>query len=60
MTSFKEKRHHAILELLYNRKHKRGHSTVENNGILKKTFKVLIQKPNLHVKFLINVFMCCY
>jgi hypothetical protein len=38
MTSFKEGQH-AILELLYNRKHKRGHSIVENNGILKKLSK---------------------
>jgi hypothetical protein len=60
MTSFKEERQHAILELLYNRIHKRGHSIVENNGILKKTFRVLMQKSNLHVKFLPNVFMCCY
>jgi site-specific DNA-adenine methylase len=60
MTSFKEERQHAILELFYNKKHKRGHSIVENNGILKKTFKVLMQKSSLHVKFLLNVFMCCY
>jgi hypothetical protein len=50
MTSLKKERQHAILELFYNRKHKRGHSIVENNGILKKTFKVLMQKSNLDVK----------
>jgi len=60
MTSFKEKQQHAILELLHNRKHKRGHSIVENNGILKKSFKMLMQKSNLHVNFLPNVFMRCY
>jgi hypothetical protein len=40
MTQFKEDVKHAILKMLYNKKHKRGQSVVENSfGILKKTFK---------------------
>jgi hypothetical protein len=39
MTYFKEERQHVILEFLYNRKHKGGHSMIENNGILKKLSK---------------------
>jgi alpha-galactosidase/6-phospho-beta-glucosidase family protein len=46
MTPFKEERHHAILEFLYNKKHKRGHFIVENNGILKKT-----QSVNAKIQF---------
>jgi len=30
MTPFKEEGHHIVLELLYNMKHKQGHSIVEN------------------------------
>lgn len=47
MTSFKEKKQHAILELLQNRKHKRGHFIVENNGILKKNS----QNVNAKIQF---------
>jgi hypothetical protein len=40
MTRFKEDVKHTILKMLYNKKHKRGQSVVENSfGILKKTFK---------------------
>lgn len=39
MTPYKEKGKFSILELLYNMKHKRGHSIVEKAfGILKQTF----------------------
>ncbi len=36
MTLFKKDGHHLILELLYNKKHKKGRFVVENVGILKK------------------------
>jgi hypothetical protein len=59
MTLFKKNGHRTILELLCNRKHKRGQSIVENYlGILKKTFKELMQKLKLNVIFLLNVFIC--
>ncbi len=59
MTPFKKEGQHSILEILYNRKHKRGRLVVENIfGILKKTFKEL-QKFELHVTFLHDVFTCC-
>jgi hypothetical protein len=59
MTLFKKNGHHTIFKLLYKRKHKKGHSIVENYfGILKKTFKELMQKLKLNVIFLLNVFIC--
>jgi hypothetical protein len=60
MTPFKEDGQHNILELLYNRKHKKGWYVVENAfGILKKTFKELMHKSDLSVTFLFNIFKCC-
>lgn len=60
MTPFKEEGHHTILELLYNKKHKRGHWVVENAfGILKKTFREFFTKTNLHVSFMLDAFIAC-
>jgi hypothetical protein len=59
MTPFKEEGQHSILEPLYNRKHKRRKSIVENSfGILNKTFKEM-QKFDLHVTSLFVVCTCC-
>jgi hypothetical protein len=63
MTPFKEEGHHIVLELLYNIRHKEGHSIVENTfGILKKPFREFLTKFGLHVSFLPNVslFVACY
>jgi len=29
-------------------------------GMLKKTFKILLPKSNLHIPFILNVVTCCY
>jgi len=60
ITPFKEQGPHMILELLYNKKHKCGRFVVENFfNILKKTFQKLLGKINLHVTFVLDVFICC-
>jgi hypothetical protein len=60
MTPFKEEGHHTILELLYNRKHKRGCWVLENDfGILKKTFREFLIKTKLHVYFMLYAFTAC-
>jgi hypothetical protein len=60
MTPFKEEGHHIVLELLYNMRHKQGHSIVENAfRILKKTFREFLTKFELHVSFLLDVFIIC-
>jgi hypothetical protein len=58
MTLHKEdEKHHSILELLYNCKHKWGKLVVENTfGILKQTFIELLKKTKLHVTIVLNVF----
>lgn len=58
MTLHKEnKKHHSILELLYNCKDKWGKLVVENTfGILKQAFIELLKKTKLHVTIVLNVF----
>jgi len=58
MTLFKKDGHHFILELLYNKKHKKGRFIVENVGILKKTFRKF-QMFEMHVTFILDMFTCC-
>ncbi len=60
MTPFKEEGHHTTLELLYNKKHKRGRWVLENFfGILKKIFKEFLIKTKLHVSFMLYAFIAC-
>jgi hypothetical protein len=52
---------HIILEVIFNIQLYKGRSVMENVfKILKKTFKELLLKNNLHVLFLPDVFSCCY
>jgi hypothetical protein len=61
MTPFKEEGHLFVLELLHNKKHKRGHLVMENVfNIPKKTFHELLAKFYFSVSFLLNVFTCCH
>jgi hypothetical protein len=51
---------HSVLQLLYNHKHKKGKSIVENAfDILKQTFKELLEKTKLHIIIVFNVFFAC-
>ncbi len=60
MTPFKEEGTHTILELFCNRKHKQGWLIMENAfGILNKKFRALLQKSNLQVSYIPNVFSYC-
>jgi hypothetical protein len=59
ITPYQKKGQHFVIELPYNRKHKKGRSIVENAfGNLKKTFQGLLPRFDLHVSFLPNVFTC--
>jgi hypothetical protein len=45
MTLHKERKRHTILKLLYNHKHKKGRSAIENAfRVLKQTFQKLLEK----------------
>ncbi len=47
---------HIILETTYNKHHSRGRSQIENVfGMLKKMFKELLLKSNLHILFMLDV-----
>ncbi len=51
---------HSVLQLLYNHKHKKGRSIVENAfDILKQIFKELLEKTKLHIIIVLNVFFAC-
>jgi hypothetical protein len=51
---------HSILELLYNRKHKRGRWIVENAfNILKQKFRGLLKKTKLHIIIVLKMFSAC-
>jgi hypothetical protein len=61
MIPFKEERHLFVLELLHNKKHKRGHLVMENVfNIPKKTFRELLAKFYFSVSILPNVFNFCH
>jgi len=52
---------HTFLEILYNKHLSKGRNVVENAfEILKKTFKELLVKSNLHTLFLPDVVTCCF
>ena len=49
-----------MLERLYNRRLSRGHSVVENAfGILKQSFRELLDVTDLHVTFVPDVVIAC-
>ncbi len=51
---------HTILEVAYNKHHSKGRSLIENAfGILKKTFKKLLLKNNLHILSMLDVVSYC-
>jgi len=51
---------HTFLEVLYNKHLSKGRNVVENAfEILKKTFKELLVKSNLHTFFFLDVITCC-
>jgi hypothetical protein len=52
--------HRSVLERLFNKKLSRGRSVVENAfGILKQSFKELLDTTDLHVTFVPDVVVCC-
>ena len=49
-----------VLECLFNKKLSRGRSVVENVfGILKQSFRELLNITNLHVNFVPDIIICC-
>jgi hypothetical protein len=49
-----------VLEALFNKRHRRGRSVVENAfGLLKESWRILLNRCDLHVKIIPNVFVCC-
>jgi hypothetical protein len=60
MTPHKNVRNLTITETLFIRRLKRGRCVMENAfGILKQTFRELLVKSELTVKFLPDVIVCC-
>jgi hypothetical protein len=52
--------HRTVLERLFNRKLSRGRSIIENAfGILKQSFRELLDTEDLHVAFIPDVVVCC-
>lgn len=50
----------SVLEALFNKSHRRGRSVVENAfGLLKENWRILLNKCDLFVKIIPNVFVCC-
>jgi hypothetical protein len=50
----------SVLEALFNKNHRRGRSVVGNAfGLLKESWRILLNKCDLHVKIIPNVFVCC-
>lgn len=50
----------SISEALFNKRMRRGRCVVENAfGILKQSFRELMEKSDLHVTFLPDVILCC-
>lgn len=61
ITPHKERQHHSILKVLYNKKHNHGQSLVKNAfGILKKTTRVISGKIELDITLVLDVFTCCF
>jgi hypothetical protein len=59
--SFKDDDHErSVLEALFNKRHRRGRSVVENAfGLLKESWQILLNRCDLHVKIIPDVFVCC-
>jgi hypothetical protein len=50
----------ALEEILYNRRHRQGRSVVENAfGLLKKSWRELLHKPELHIILVPDVVNAC-
>lgn len=50
----------SVIEYIYNKKHRRGRSVVENAfGILKQSWRELLHGSELDVKFIPDVVVCC-
>lgn len=50
----------SVSETLFNKKLRKGRCVVENAfGILKQSFRELLDKSDLHITFLPNVILCC-
>lgn len=50
----------SISEALFNKKLRKGRCVVENAfGILKNSFRELLDKSDLHITFILDVILCC-
>ena len=62
LISYKDNGHkRSVLKTLFNKRHRRGRSVVKNAfGLLKESWQILLNRCDLNVKIILDVFVSCY